>query len=129
MKEFEKLWIQPAGGGHSSEVHQFRFGNEEVAASIECLNMPVSLAKRRGTIKASVINGFANPPPHQTRQLNHHLKACRGQVEADLVALKPELLVLCPPCTDEGGWFHLNRVAKSRSFVTRDGAANWFECK
>ena len=40
----------------------------------------------------------------------------------------PDLLVLCPPCTDEGGWFHLNstkwdrlvyaqRVARSRSFI------------
>lgn len=32
----------------------------------------------------------------------------RNQVEQDLKDNPPELLVLCPPCTDEGGWFHLN---------------------
>ena len=40
----------------------------------------------------------------------------------------PELLILCPPCTDEGGWFNLNslkwdhfeylrRIRQSRSFI------------
>ena len=32
----------------------------------------------------------------------------RGKVEHDLITLRPDLLMLCPPCTDEGGWFHLN---------------------
>ena len=54
--------------------------------------------------------------------------ADRKRVEAALESNPPELLVLCPPCTDEGGWFHpnstkwerreyLRRVARSRSFI------------
>eukprot|EP00435_Cladocopium_sp_Y103_P003701 s6229_g1.t1 len=55
-------------------------------------------------------------------------RADRIRVERALDENPPELLVLCPPCTDEGGWFHLNstkwdrheylvRVARSRSFI------------
>ena len=55
-------------------------------------------------------------------------RADRKRVEKSLETEPPELLVLCPPCTDEGGWFHLNstrwerweylrRVARSRSFI------------
>ena len=36
--------------------------------------------------------------------------AARKQVEEDLDRFCPHLLVLCPPCTDEGGWFELNRM-------------------
>ena len=54
--------------------------------------------------------------------------ADRKKVEIALEESPPELLVLCPPCTDEGGWFHLNsthwdrmeylrRVSRSRSFI------------
>ena len=32
----------------------------------------------------------------------------RQQVKRELQEDPPELLVLCPPCTDEGGWFNLN---------------------
>ena len=32
----------------------------------------------------------------------------RKRVEQDLLDNSPDLLVLCPPCTHEGGWFHLN---------------------
>lgn len=52
----------------------------------------------------------------------------RNQVEQELKDHPPALLVLCPPCTDEGGWFHLNscymtpleylqRKARSRTFI------------
>ena len=52
----------------------------------------------------------------------------RNQVEQELQKHPPSLLVLCPPCTDEGGWFHLNscymtpleylqRKARSRVFI------------
>eukprot|EP00435_Cladocopium_sp_Y103_P073897 s9_g45.t1 len=52
----------------------------------------------------------------------------RRKVEEDLLHHRPELLVLCPPCTHEGGWFHLNSTklerreylqlrARSRSFI------------
>lgn len=32
----------------------------------------------------------------------------RKRVEQDLLENRPDLLILCPPCTHEGGWFHLN---------------------
>ena len=52
---------------------------------------------------------------------------CR-ELEQDLKDNPPELLVLCPPCTDEGGWLHLNkhkwpveeylrRITQSRNFI------------
>ena len=52
---------------------------------------------------------------------------CR-ELEQDLKDNPPELLILCPPCTDEGGWFHLNkhkwpveeylrRITQSRNFI------------
>ena len=36
-------------------------------------------------------------------------KSDRDQVEQELANTPPALLVLCPPCTHEGGWFHLNK--------------------
>ena len=39
--------------------------------------------------------------------------ADRKQVEDDLMMKRPELLILCPPCTHEGGWFHLNQTKLS----------------
>ena len=55
-------------------------------------------------------------------------KSTRLQVAQELREDPPELLVVCPPCTDEGGWFHLNsksmspkevlkRKARSRTFI------------
>ena len=55
-------------------------------------------------------------------------KRTRDELEEDIRRNPPDLLVLCPPCTDEGGWFHLNstkwdqlvyaqRVARSRGFI------------
>ena len=52
----------------------------------------------------------------------------RKELEESLAEDPPELLILSPPCTDEGGWFHLNssrwdrlkylqRVAQSRSHI------------
>ena len=52
----------------------------------------------------------------------------RDAVAEELRQHPPELLVLCPPCTDEGGWFNLNsctmdsteyirRVRRSRMFI------------
>ena len=54
--------------------------------------------------------------------------AIREQVAAKLKRSPPDLLILCPPCTDEGGWFHLNactmdmkdyirRVRQSRLYI------------
>ena len=55
-------------------------------------------------------------------------KQTKDELETALCQDPPDLLVLCPPCTDEGGWFHLNsskwdrlkylqRKAKSRAFI------------
>ena len=48
----------------------------------------------------------------------------RRKAEDDLITLKPDLLMLCPPCADQGSWFHLNslkqhlrRVAESRMLI------------
>ena len=56
------------------------------------------------------------------------IAANRRQVEQDLIDDPPDLLILCPPCTHEGGWWHLNQThmpaievlkikAQSRSFI------------
>ena len=37
----------------------------------------------------------------------------RSQVRQELQEDRPELLVLSPPCTDEGGWFNLNSCTMS----------------
>jgi hypothetical protein len=34
--------------------------------------------------------------------------ADRRKAEDDLITLKPDLLMLCPPCADQGSRFHLN---------------------
>lgn len=36
----------------------------------------------------------------------HH--ECRDEVKKFLKENPPDLLILCPPCTHEGGWFNLN---------------------
>lgn len=52
----------------------------------------------------------------------------RAAVKRELAEHPPDLLVVCPPCTDEGGWFslhcltmepqgYLRRVRQSRLFV------------
>ena len=54
--------------------------------------------------------------------------AVREKVAEELRACPPDLLILSPPCTDEGGWFNLNsltmepgeylrRVKRSRMFI------------
>ena len=45
--------------------------------------------------------------------------SCRKSVEQDLLQDPPELLVLCPPCTHEGGWFNLNRSHWNRFTVLK----------
>ena len=56
------------------------------------------------------------------------LPQTRKELMQEIREHPPELLILCPPCTDEGGWFNLNchkwdhfeylrRVRRSRSFI------------
>lgn len=59
-------------------------------------------------------------------------------MEQDLLTEKPALLVLCPPCTNEGGWMHLNSSKwdrmeylkeERRVVAISDGVAACFKCK
>ena len=43
----------------------------------------------------------------------------RQQVREELQRDPPELLILCPPCTDEGGWFNLNSKTMDSSEYLR----------
>ena len=45
------------------------------------------------------------------------VKANRDWVKEELRLNPPELLVICPPCTDAGGWFNLNSLYMSCSEV------------
>ena len=47
--------------------------------------------------------------------------ADRKRVEAALESNPPELLVLCPPCTDEGGWFHPNSTKMGKAGIPPKG--------
>eukprot|EP00435_Cladocopium_sp_Y103_P011977 s1627_g3.t1 len=61
LVEFEKLWRQRGVmvPKHQHETHQFKYGNGEVEVSKTVVPMPVSLAGKRGIIKASVVKGQA----------------------------------------------------------------------
>ncbi|CAK9041648.1 unnamed protein product [Durusdinium trenchii] len=118
--------------GHwAVNVHQFKFGNGEVETSTVSIQMPVVLAQRKGVIRAAVIKGdaplllsrsalktlgatldFKRDCLHvfgtrvqvtaETRESKDADDAPRKSVEQDLLTEKPALLVLCPPCTNEG---------------------------
>ena len=47
------------------------------------------------------------------------VSSVRRQVKEQLAADPPRLLVLCPPCTNEGGWFHLNSLTMDPQEVLR----------
>ena len=61
LNEFERLWLQRGIPlpPRISEMHQFRFGNGEIETSHICVNMPVRIAGKQGTIRASVVQGTA----------------------------------------------------------------------
>ena len=51
----------------------------------------------------------------------------RRQLKQELRANPPELLVLCPPCTDESGWIHLNATKMDRvEFLRRKSLSRMF---
>lgn len=117
--------------------HEGRSLNRQLQQCHETL-----LAQHSSTPRCMVQEVFS--PPRFTAEVSKHglkgfsydlvngfdlsTRVDRIKVEQALLAHPPELLILCPPCTDEGGWFHLNstkwerweylaRVAKSRSFI------------
>ena len=78
---------------------------------------PVVIAQGFRAVSFDIKNGFDFTKP-----------SVRQQVREQLAREPPRLLVLCPPCTNEGGWFHLNsltmdprevlrRRAQSRMFI------------
>ena len=51
----------------------------------------------------------------------------RAQLKQELRDNPPELLVLCPPCTDESGWIHLNATKMDRlEFLRRKSLSRMF---
>ena len=51
----------------------------------------------------------------------------RAQLKKELRDNPPELLVLCPPCTDESGWIHLNATKMDRlEFLRRKSLSRMF---
>lgn len=51
----------------------------------------------------------------------------RAQLKQELRDNPPELLVLCPPCTDESGWIHLNATRMDRmEFLRRKTQSRMF---
>lgn len=52
--------------------------------------------------------------------------ANRDRLKAELLKNPPDLLVLCPPCTDEGGWFHLNSTRMDRLLFLKRQASRSF---
>eukprot|EP00435_Cladocopium_sp_Y103_P075356 s4_g56.t1 len=61
LLEFEKLWRQKGINipEHVHEVHQFKYGNGEIETSKAVVPMPVSLAGKKGIIRASIVRGSA----------------------------------------------------------------------
>ena len=124
--EGDCVWVPSA--------HQFRQLNKQIEVCHETL---VSQTE------PVIVQEVFSPPRFALEVKAHGLKAFsydlkngfdlstrsdRSRVEEALEKHPPELLVLCPPCTDEGGWFFLNsskwdrlqylkRVAQSRSFI------------
>ena len=72
---------------------------------------------------------MGKPPSFASHvESDFRLKKDRDAVAQELKQHPPELLILCPPCTDEGGWFNLNaayldsmeltrRIAQSRLYI------------
>ena len=51
----------------------------------------------------------------------------RSQLKAELKESPPDLLVLCPPCTNESGWIHLNAPRRERlEFLRRKAQSRIF---
>ena len=91
-----------------------------------CLVMEVFSPPRFTT--AAEAAGFRAKSYDLVNGFDFRLSRHRSTVEQELTTEKPRLLVLCPPCTDEGGWMHLNstkwtrleylqRMAQSRSYI------------
>eukprot|EP00435_Cladocopium_sp_Y103_P013904 s3466_g3.t1 len=61
LKEFERIWIQTGMPSPEfvNETHQFKYGNGEVETSSKVVLMPVTLAGKKGVIRASIVRGDA----------------------------------------------------------------------
>ena len=61
LRSFESMWKQLGWSipPWLEEVHQFKFGNGNIETSRQSVQMPVTLANKRGVVKAAVIQGDA----------------------------------------------------------------------
>ncbi len=78
LSSFHKLWSQqnvPLPEEHTEENH-FRYGNGQHEVSHRAINMPVYIAGRKGTLKASIVRG--NAPLLVSRPA---LRALQAQVD------------------------------------------------
>ena len=82
------------------------------ATKRKCLVMEVFSPPRFKTIAEEA--GFNARSYDLKTGFDFRRPADRKAVERDLHDDFPDLLVLCPPCTDEGGWFHLNSAKWDR---------------
>ena len=78
------------------------------ASDSNCLVMEVFSPPRFSTVAKQ--HGFEGFSYDLKNGYDLSTAAARKQVEEDLDHFRPHLLVLCPPCTDEGGWFELNSM-------------------
>ena len=119
--------------------HQFRQLQSQVKAAASVENQKMKLGSKESPLVVEVFSPPRFVPIAQQRgftgrsvdiRLGNDLSVAsnRAKLKAELLENPPDLLVLCPPCTHEGGWFHLNstrmdrllylkRKARSRSFV------------
>ena len=89
-----------------SQVHQASKPLGQNYAVIEVFSMPRVTAQ----VEKMGLKGLA-----VDKLLGHDLTvpATRKWLLEEVEQRPPELLVLCPPCTDAGGWFHLNKCFMS----------------
>ena len=118
--QFRQLQSQVKAAA-SVEKQKMKLGSKESPLVVEVFSPPrfAPIAQQRGFTGRSVDIKLGN---------DLSVASNRAKLKAELLENPPDLLVLCPPCTHEGGWFHLNstrmdrllylkRKARSRSFV------------
>ncbi|CAK9034263.1 unnamed protein product [Durusdinium trenchii] len=94
---------------------------DEVMASVEAPDVepesntaPPDSAGTTASVPADEI--ACEPDPAVKTCLAVH---ARKLVEEDLITDPPELLVLCPPCTDESGWVYGLRLPSSEHYIRK----------
>ena len=118
--QFRQLQSQVKAAANVERVNS-RLGSQEPPLVVEVFSPPrfAPIAQQRGFSGRSIDIKLGT---------DLSIPSNRAQLKAELLENPPDLLVLCPPCTHEGGWFHLNSSrmdrfmylkikARSRAFV------------